>query len=212
MLLWSRCRSCLKYIVTENATKEDYPVGSKRPLALLALIVALLALAAAWRWTSLHDWLAPEFLGSFIRAVPSPEMRALVAVAAITVASLAMVPVTLLAAVAGIVFEGWDAFIYVLAGVTLGSAIGFAGGQFLGHGAIAGRLDSRLSRLSERLAKRGVLAVAVLRVVPIAPFPIFNLAAGASHISFWKFLLGSLLGMAPGIYAITVLSSALWGQ
>jgi phospholipase D1/2 len=201
-----------KHFVGENAPKEPRPVGSKRPLALLALIVALLALAALWRWTPLHDWLAPERMSSFIWKVPSPELRALVAIAAVTLASLAMVPITLLAMVAGILFAEWDAFVYVLSGAILASAIGFAGGQLLGRGAVARLAGSRLGRLSKRLADRGIITVALLRLVPIAPFPIFNLVAGASHLRFWQFLLGSLLGMAPSICAITVFSSALFGR
>jgi phospholipase D1/2 len=201
-----------KHFVRKNTPTEHCPVGSKQPLALLALIVALLALAAVWRWTPLHDWLAPERMSSFIWRVPSPGMRALVAVAAVTLASLAMVPITLLAVVGGILFEGWDAFVYVLTGAIFASAIGFAGGHLLGHGAVARLAGSRLGRLTERLADRGIITVALLRLVPIAPFPIFNLVAGASHLGFWQFLLGSLLGMAPSICAITVFSSTLFGQ
>jgi len=201
-----------KNFVGENAAKEARPVESTRPLALFVLIVALLALAAVWRWTPLHEWLTPERMRSLIRNVPSPEMRAVVAVAVVTLASLAMVPITLLAVVGGVVFEGWDAFVYVLTGAILASAIGFAGGQLLGRGAVARLAGSRLGRLSERLAHRGIVNVALLRLVPIAPFPIFNLVAGASHLRFWQFLLGSLLGMAPNIGAITVFSSALFGR
>ncbi len=58
------------------------------------------------------------------------------AVGGFILASLLMVPVTLLAVIGGVVFEGWQAFIYVLVGAMGASAIGFFGGKFLGHGAI----------------------------------------------------------------------------
>jgi len=48
--------------------------------------------------------------------------------------------------------------------------------------------------------------VITLRVIPVAPFTVINLAAGASHIRFRDFALGSLLGMAPGILALTLFS------
>ncbi len=202
---------CPKYFVGKNVPREGHPVGIKRSLAFLALVVALLALAAAWRWTPLHDWLAPERLGTLLSDVSHPGMRAFVAVSAVALASLAMVPLTLLAVVAGIVFEGWEAFCYVLTGAVSSSALGFLGGKLLSRGAIERLAGSRLGRLSERLASRGIMAVAVLRLVPIAPFGVFNLVAGASHLSLWHFLLGTLLGLAPGIGAIAFFSSTFLG-
>lgn len=200
-----------KYIVSEAIPEAGRLVRHTRPLAFLGLVVALLALAAAWRWTPLQDWLAPESIGAFMWDIPSPGVRALVAVAAIALASLAMVPVTLLAVVGGIVFDGWDAFVYVVTGAMASAAIGFVGGRFLSRGAVERLAGSRLGRLSEGLARRGIISVAALRLVPIAPFTVFNLVAGASHLNFWQFFLGSLLGMAPGLCAITVFSSSLWG-
>ena len=42
--------------------------------------------------------------------------------------------------------------------------------------------------------------------MPVAPFTVINLVAGASHIRFRDFALGTLLGMAPGVLALTVFS------
>jgi uncharacterized membrane protein YdjX (TVP38/TMEM64 family) len=58
--------------------------------------------------------------------------------------------------------------------------------------------------LSERLARRGVMAMSVVRLVPIAPFTVVNVVAGASHISFRDFIFGTLIGMAPGITATAI--------
>jgi len=79
----------------------------------------------------------------------------------------------------------------------------------MGRGALERISGSRLGQLSRQLAKRGTIAVAVLRLVPIAPFATFNLVAGASHLKFWQFMVGSLLGLAPGLGAITFLSGTL---
>ena len=46
--------------------------------------------------------------------------------------------------------------------------------------------------------------MAVVRNLPVAPFTIVNMVAGASHIKLTDFLLGTALGMLPGIVAITV--------
>jgi len=43
-----------------------------------------------------------------------------------------------------------------------------------------------------------------VRLLPIAPFSVVNAVAGASHIRLREFLLGTALGMLPGIFAIVV--------
>jgi uncharacterized membrane protein YdjX (TVP38/TMEM64 family) len=58
---------------------------------------------------------------------------------------------------------------------------------------------TRANRLSERIGERGIATVIVLRLLPIAPFTIVNLVAGASHIRLRDFMIGSVLGMVPGI-------------
>ena len=62
---------------------------------------------------------------------------------------------------------------------------------------------ARINRLSKRIARQGLLAMVVLRLLPLAPFTVVNLVAGASHIRLRDFLLGTLLGMAPGIAIMT---------
>lgn len=54
-----------------------------------------------------------------------------------------------------------------------------------------------------------MLAVVLFRVVPIAPFTIINLAAGASHIRLKDFVLGTVIGMWPGIAAITLFTDRI---
>ena len=121
-----------------------------------------------------------------------------------------MVPVTLLAIVSGVVFDGWLAFAYVLAGALLASAIGFLLGRLVGRDVVERMSGSDIGHLSKRLAKRGTLAVAVLRLVPVAPFAVFNLVAGSTHLGARQFLVGSLIGLTPGLAAITVFSGSLW--
>ena len=198
------------YFVTRYIPKDQRPAGRKRLIAFLAVIVALLALAAAWRWTPLRDWLSPQRVAELMTRFSSPGGRALVAVAGVGLASVLMVPLTFLAVVGAVAFPAWLAFVYVLGGALVGSALGFIGGRVMSRGALERFSGSRLGRFSRQLAKRGTIAVAVLRLVPIAPFAVFNLVAGASHLGFRQFMVGSLLGLAPGLGAITLFSGTLW--
>ncbi|HEX7933601.1 MAG TPA: VTT domain-containing protein, partial [Paraburkholderia sp.] len=50
---------------------------------------------------------------------------------------------------------------------------------------------------------KGLMAVILLRLMPVAPFSIVNLAAGASHVRFRDFMAGTAIGMAPGVVLAT---------
>jgi len=66
-----------------------------------------------------------------------------------------------------------------------------------------------LDELSRRLGRGGVSAVLLFRLLPVAPFTVVNLVAGASHLRLRDFLIGTALGMAPGIVAVTVFTDRL---
>jgi phosphatidylserine/phosphatidylglycerophosphate/cardiolipin synthase-like enzyme/uncharacterized membrane protein YdjX (TVP38/TMEM64 family) len=198
------------YFVEQYVPKSGHSSSRKRLMLFIGLVVLLLGLAAAWRWTPLQELLSPERISGYLSSVASMEGRALIAIGGFVVASLAMVPVTLLAVIGGVVFEGWQAFIYVMTGALAASAIGFLGGRLLGRDIVERWSGSTIDQLSKRLASRGTVAVAILRLVPIAPFAVFNLVAGSSHLGARQFLVGSLIGLLPGLGAITLFSNSLW--
>jgi uncharacterized membrane protein YdjX (TVP38/TMEM64 family) len=81
-------------------------------------------------------------------------------------------------------------------------------GALIGRGTLDGLMGPRLNRVRRSIARRGVLAVAAVRMVPIAPFTLVNLVAGASRIPLLDYVLGTIIGMAPGL----ILMSALGHQ
>ena len=76
----------------------------------------------------------------------------------------------------------------------------------MGRNAVRQLAGSKINEVSRTLAKRGILTVLAVRVVPVAPFTVVNLVAGASHIRFRDFALGTVIGMAPGILGITLVT------
>jgi uncharacterized membrane protein YdjX (TVP38/TMEM64 family) len=61
-----------------------------------------------------------------------------------------------------------------------------------------------LNELSRRLGDRGLMAVLFARIVPVGPFSIVNIVAGASHIRWRDFLLGTVLGLIPGVTVTSI--------
>ena len=50
----------------------------------------------------------------------------------------------------------------------------------------------------------GIVTVTTLRIVPIAPFSIVNVFAGALRVHFSDYMIGTALGLAPGFIVLAV--------
>ena len=111
------------------------------------------------------------------------------------------VPVTLLIIVTVMVFGPWIGMGYAMAGSELSALASFGIGHLLGRDAVSQIAGNRINRVSRTLSRRGLVTVITLRVVPVAPFAVINLIAGASEIRFRDFAIGSLIGMVPGVLA-----------
>lgn len=199
------------YFVAEYVPKDQRSTGRKRLTLFVIVILALFAMAAAWRWTPLQDYLSPKYLSGMLEALPSDELRALIAVGGFFIASLFMVPLTLLAIISGIVFSGWKGFLFILVGAVASSIVSFFMGRVLGKKPLEKLIGPKLEKINKRLSNRGIIAVALLRLVPISPFTVFNFIAGTSSLTFRQFSLGTLLGLSPGLGAITLFSDSIWG-
>ena len=185
--------------------------GETRPRLWLAgiAVLALLALSAAWRWTPLGEWLDPQMIAAWARPLRASSLAPIILVAMYVVSSLLMVPVTLAIVATALIFGPYLGAAYALVGSVVSALAAYGLGSLLGRQNLDRLTGSSLSRLSRRLARRGVLVVAMMRIVPVAPFTIVNLAAGASHIGLRDFLIGTVFGMAPGIVLMTVFADQL---
>lgn len=101
----------------------------------------------------------------------------LVIVAGTALLLAAIVPRTALAAAAGLVFGAPQGALYVLTGALLGAVIAFGTGRMLGRDFI--RSSVRGATVDRLLERRGLFAVLVLRLLPIAPFGLVSYAAGS---------------------------------
>jgi uncharacterized membrane protein YdjX (TVP38/TMEM64 family) len=170
-------------------------------LGLLAIMLALVALA--WRSTPLRDYVNLASLVALARGLENMPFTPIAVVAAYVIGGLMLVPVMLLIAVTGIVFgPGWGT-VYAIAGTLLSAAVSYGLGNWLGRDTVRRLVGPRINRLSRRIARRGILAMIIIRTLPLAPFTVVNVVAGASHIRLRDYLIGTFLGMLPGI-AITV--------
>jgi uncharacterized membrane protein YdjX (TVP38/TMEM64 family) len=189
--------------------EENTPHLRWRLLVGGGVVALLLAMAAAWRWTDLGQWLDPRLLAETVRGLNQTAWGAPLGLVGFVVASLVAVPVTFLILVSALVFGPVTGALVGLVGSTLSALAGYGIGHYTGRGAVERLAGSRLERLSRRLARRGILTIVTVRIVPVAPFAVLNLFAGASHLRLRDFLIGTVLGMLPGVLALAVFAKGL---
>jgi len=184
--------------------EEKRDSGQFHLLKISALMLILVALAATWRWTPLSQWVSVDTLTTLADYLKGSPFLPLAVIAVYVVGGLIMVPITVLIGATALIFSAHLAIVYALTGCLLNSLAAYLVGAGVGRQIVRKLAGNRLNRLSKQLASQGVLTVAVVRNLPVAPFTIVNMVAGASHIKLKDFLLGTALGMLPGIVAITV--------
>jgi phospholipase D1/2 len=190
-------------LIAEFVPEEVREPGKHGLLRLGLILLVLLGLSAAWRWTALGEWLSLERVTGWIDHLRGSPSAPFVIVGGYIVGSLILVPVTLMVLATAFAFGPLAGAAYSLVGCLMAAVITYALGRILGRDKVRRLAGSRLNRVSRRLADHGLVTMLTVRLVPVAPYTVVNIVAGASHIRLRDFVLGTILGMAPGILAIT---------
>ncbi len=168
-----------------------------RVIGLALAVAALVALAVAWSASPLRAWLDADRIVAALQGV-GQSFGPVAAVAGFALASTLAVPLGFLTVVTLVAFGPWAGTGCTLVGGLLGAAASYGLGRLLGREVLQQVGGARVNQISNRLGQRGLLAVLFVRIVPIAPFAIVNMVAGASHIRLRDMLLGTAIGMLPG--------------
>ncbi len=176
---------------------------------LAAYVLALVGLTLAARDPAWSSELNPEKLSQRGQALLALPLGPLAVLAGYVVLVLMAVPVLALIVVGATLFSPWPGMAYSLAGMVLGATVAFAFGRFTGAQGMDRLMRGRLDLLSKHLQRRGLLTVALVRFVPVAPFMVANLAAGALRVKLSDFVLGTALGLLPGTVVISLFTEQL---
>jgi phosphatidylserine/phosphatidylglycerophosphate/cardiolipin synthase-like enzyme/uncharacterized membrane protein YdjX (TVP38/TMEM64 family) len=192
-------------------TREPEKEKGHTPLYKIgAVLLSLLLLAAAWRWTPLADWLTLERLAGWAGLLENHSLLWMAVVGGFVMGGVVMIPVTLMIGASAVILSPVQGSLCAMAGCVASAWVTYLIGAGLGKNAVRRMAGERLNRLNRYLGQQGLLAVILIRNLPVAPYTIVNLVAGASHIRLRDFLLGTLIGMLPGILAITIFADRVW--
>jgi phosphatidylserine/phosphatidylglycerophosphate/cardiolipin synthase-like enzyme/uncharacterized membrane protein YdjX (TVP38/TMEM64 family) len=183
-------------------------VGKIAKLIGIALVVITLVLA--WRLTPLADFTDPERVRRWADALAEMDGALVFVVGAFVLGSLIAFPVTLMIAATAATFGPVFGFLYAALGALVSGVVTYFLGVWLGRGTLDALAGPRINRIRRSIRRRGVLAIATVRLLPIAPFTLVNLVAGASRIPLSHFVLGTAIGILPGLTVMSLLGHQIF--
>jgi len=177
--------------------------GARRWLLAAWVVASIAAAIAAW-------WHRDAFEFTVIEAwVQSLGIGALLGyVALYALATVAMVPGSLFDTVGGALFGPVLGSVLNLAGGSIGSMLAFVAARHLAGDWIEQRGGPRLREIKHNVEAEGWRFVAMVRLVPIFPYTVFNYLLGLTRIPFWQYTATTIVCMAPSTVAYTWLGHA----
>jgi uncharacterized membrane protein YdjX (TVP38/TMEM64 family) len=178
----------------------------------LAVLVALMGLAFALGW---HKALSFKTIGLNYHALKTfiganlPAALALYVVAYVVVVALSLPGAAVMTLAGGLLF-GWQLGAPAsVIGATIGATILFLIVTTSLGETLAAKAGPRLAKLSEGFRENALSYLLFLRLVPVFPFWLVNLAPALLGVPLSTFVVGTLLGIIPGAVAFSVAGAGL---
>ena len=176
----------------ENA-RIDVMKNSRKPIIFVVLL-ALIAVAVVF--LPVRDWLDAGI--AWIEA--NRGLSWAVYVGVYVLATVLLVPGSLITLVAGFVFGLPLGVALVSAGSVLGASSAFLIGRFFVRGWVERRIDRlpRFSALDGAVGEQGFTIVLLARLSPLFPFNLLNYGLGVTSVRLRDYFFASWIGMLPG--------------
>jgi uncharacterized membrane protein YdjX (TVP38/TMEM64 family) len=170
-----------------------------------AIVVAAVAAALAWRYTSLGEALTAESLVEWIETFSTYWWAPYAVALVYTPASLVLFPRPLLTMAAAIAFGPWQGFAVAMGGILVNALAGYGAGRALDKAAMERFGGKRVDRIGKMLRREGFMAVTTICLLPVAPFALVVVAFGALRIKLHHVVGGVMLANLPGTLGSTLL-------
>ncbi len=170
----------------------------------LALILVLAGLVSAFIYFDINQFLSLEYLkseqGVFVSYVENnPAVAALIAFGIYIVVTAASLPGAVIMTLAiGATFGLWWGVLIVSFASTIGATLAMLAARFMLREQVQKRFGRQLKGINKGMEKEGAFYLFTLRLVPVIPFFVINLAMGLTKISAPRFLVVSQVGMFAG--------------
>ncbi|MCZ8107787.1 MAG: TVP38/TMEM64 family protein [Burkholderiales bacterium] len=171
---------------------------SKAVPALIAAVVIVVTLGAVRSgivdFSTIHSW--RDGLLEWIREHPGKGAAAFF-LAYVTVAALSIPGAAIMTLLGGSLFGVLAGTALVSFASTTGATLAMLGARHLGRSLVERRFSAAMATVNSGIERDGAAYLFGLRLVPVVPFFVINLAMGLTQIPTWTFFWVSQLGMLP---------------
>lgn len=172
------------------------------------ILILLLGLFLLWNYSPLASFKDPEFLRSQLDQLQNQAALPLILISAYVVGGVFLFPMTVLN-MAGVLLLGpWQGFQYAYLGNLTSAAINYLLVRFLGPKMLGDISELRIIKWSKRFSKYELLNMILIRNLPLS-FGLVSMWAAVSKFSLRNYLLGTMLGMLPGLILVCFLAQGV---
>ncbi len=178
------------------------------PLLLLMLVGALFLLLGGGRHLSIAALAANRaWLVAAVARAGVAASAAYILVYA-TLVALWFPAAELLTITGGFLFGRWFGTLYAVIGATTGATIMFLAAR-AGLAGLAARTGPRAAALAAGFRRNAFDYLLFLRLLPVFPFWLITIVAGAAGLKLRTFVAGTLIGIIPGAFIYASLGAGL---
>ena len=174
----------------------------KKMLAFATLVLAVIL-------SAVYLPVAEMLIGLFDWVDANRSISWLVYIGFYVLATVLLLPGSLLTLAAGFLFGLGYGFAIVSFASTTGATCAFLVGRFLARDWVAAKLQGlpRFSALDKAVGEQGAVVVLLTRLSPLFPFSLSNYGFGLTRVKLGHYVLASWLGMIPGTVLYVYLGS-----
>ena len=123
--------------------------------------------------------------------------------------ALSLPGAAILSLAAGAIFGSVMGTVYANIAATIGAALAFLVTRYLLRDAVLNKFGAKLEGMNRELETRGFNYLLFLRLVPVFPFFLINLAAGLTKLPLRTFFIATMVGIIPGGFVYVNAGSSL---
>jgi len=185
------------------------PLRRVAPLAvLLAALAALWAtgLASKLDWAAIgrHQAVLSAWIARHRLVAPLIYVLAYAVLTALSVPEAAIITVA-----GGLLFGIWLGGVLAVIGSTAGAIVLFLAARSAFGATRVARAGSRLARIRAELHHNGFHYLLAIRLIPLFPFWLVNLAAALAGMRLWSFAAATLIGIIPATFVFASIGAGV---
>jgi phospholipase D1/2 len=185
------------------------PKRKKAVYRAATLALPALAIALAWHFLGLSQDRSPQEIARALEQLAARRWGWAWVPLGFAAGSALFVPVNALIAGTALTFDPLRGCAFVMGGGLMGASMSYGVGWLFGSRLVDVLRRPRVDPVIERVRRSRFRTSRLLHLLPVGSFTAVNLLAGSLRVPYVGFLLGTALGLMPGMVLFVLLAQQL---